>query len=79
MTAPTKDAGPPPAPSTKYFMETQPGNTDCYRNVWCKSLSDPCPADSSGKYDDAWTKKTRASSAGPWCCYSSELCEFPEK
>jgi hypothetical protein len=77
-TAPVKDAGPSPAPSTKYFMETQPGNTDCYRNVWCKTLAEKCPlSDPQGKYDAKWTNKARAENAGAWCCYSSEICEFP--
>lgn len=75
---PTKDAGPPPAPSTKYFMDTSSGSKECYRDVWCKILSEKCPElDSNGVYDDAWTKKTRALHTGAWCCYSSETCEFP--
>lgn len=80
-----KDAGPPPAPSpapaasSRYFMDTSSGSTDCYDDVHCTVVSDTCPASKQGKYSSKWTAKLRAESPGAWCCYASTMCEFPEK
>ena len=81
-----KDAGPPPAPapspvaSSRYFMDTSSGSTDCYDDVYCKVVSEPCPPDPQKKKHSAkWTAKLRAESPGAWCCYASTICEFPEK